>query len=263
MKDITVLIATHRAYHMPSDKKTYIPVQVGALGKDDLGYQRDDVGENISHKNANYCELTALYWGWKNNASDYLGLVHYRRYFANKSMTFKKGMTADDVVMTHEEIVQTLDTTDVIVPKKRRYWIETLYSHYAHTLDKQHLDITRDIISIRYPEFLGVYDSTMKQTYGYMFNMFIMKKELVNEYCTWLFPILDELFERVDTSQMSGFEARYVGRVSELLFNVWLNSTPLIVVEKPVVYLEKVNWLVKGTSFFKAKFFGKKYDKSF
>lgn len=107
----------------------------------------------------------------------------------------------------------------------------------------------------------------MKQRGGYMFNMFIMSKELVNDYCSWLFPILFELEKRIPAEQYSVFHARFYGRVSELLFNVWLKqysqSKLLKVKAIPFVYGEKINWLRKGTAFLMAKFFGKKYEKSF
>lgn len=61
---------------MPDDK-IYMPLHVGREGKSDLGYQGDNTGDNISLKNANYCELTGLYWAWKNLNADYIGLVHY------------------------------------------------------------------------------------------------------------------------------------------------------------------------------------------
>ena len=82
MENIKVIVATHKKYQMPKDEM-YIPVQVGAEGKDDLGYQKDNEGENISLKNPFYCELTGLYWAWKNLNADYVGLCHYRRYFSS------------------------------------------------------------------------------------------------------------------------------------------------------------------------------------
>ena len=79
--DIKILVATHKKYWMPKDD-IYFPIHVGREGKADLGYIGDNTGDNISAKNANYCELTGLYWAWKNLKCDYIGLCHYRRYFA-------------------------------------------------------------------------------------------------------------------------------------------------------------------------------------
>ena len=59
--DIKVIVATHKAFRMPEDKM-YLPVHVGAEGKADLGYQKDNEGANISSLNPQYCELTGLYW---------------------------------------------------------------------------------------------------------------------------------------------------------------------------------------------------------
>ena len=72
---------------MPQDDM-YLPVHVGASGKNDLGYTKDNTGENISELNPSFCELTGLYWAWKNLDADYIGLAHYRRHF---SMVKKKG----------------------------------------------------------------------------------------------------------------------------------------------------------------------------
>ena len=60
MKNTKVIIATHKKYKMPNDEM-YVPVQVGREGKEDLGYQPDNEGENISSKNPYFCELTGLY----------------------------------------------------------------------------------------------------------------------------------------------------------------------------------------------------------
>lgn len=64
--DIKILVATHKAYWILTEKmKSYMPVHVGREGKQDLGFTGDNTGDNISLKNANYCELTGLYWAWK------------------------------------------------------------------------------------------------------------------------------------------------------------------------------------------------------
>lgn len=83
-KNIKLIVATHKSYEMPQDDNLYIPLHVGKKGKKDLGYLGDDTGDNISEFNPYYCELTGVYWAWKNLDYDYLGLVHYRRYFCKK-----------------------------------------------------------------------------------------------------------------------------------------------------------------------------------
>ena len=93
MKDIKIIVATHKKYEMPQNK-IYLPVQVGAEGKEDLGYVKDNTGENISIKNPYFCELTGLYWAWKNLKHSYIGLAHYRRHF---STARKKGKNKEDI----------------------------------------------------------------------------------------------------------------------------------------------------------------------
>ncbi|WP_278389529.1 DUF4422 domain-containing protein, partial [Acidaminococcus fermentans] len=85
--NITILIAAHKPYWMPSDP-VYLPLQVGAEGKSLIpGYTPDNTGDNISAKNPHYCELTGLYWAWKNLSCEYIGLCHYRRYFGHQVHT--------------------------------------------------------------------------------------------------------------------------------------------------------------------------------
>lgn len=263
MAKIKVLVATHKKYDMPSDSELYIPIHVGAQGKESIGYCGDNNGNHISELNPCYCELTGLYWAWKNLDYDYLGLVHYRRYLTTQSRKFHEGIKIDEVVLTKTEIEELLQDNPVIVPKKRNYYIETLYSHYAHTFDGKHLDVARQIIAEKTPDYLPAFDDVMKQRSGYMFNMFIMPRELVNEYCEWLFKVLDCMYKQIDISDYTAFEARLFGRVSELLFNVWLKYKNIQPKEVPFMYMAKVNLVQKGISFLKAKFLGKKYEKSF
>ena len=93
--------------------------------------------------------------------------------------------------------------------------------------------------------------------------MLILRRDHLDAYCTWLFDILFELERRVDATDYDAFHARFFGRVSERLLDVWLSQNPLDIVEVPMVSVEKTNWLKKGGSFLMAKFFGKKYGKSF
>jgi len=262
MKDIKIMVATHKKYRMPS-LDLYIPVQVGAEGKKDLEYQKDNQGENISAKNPYFCELTGLYWAWKNLDCDYLGLVHYRRYFTMSKKKMKNEEEKFQKVLTKEEVENILKSTDIILPKKRKYYIENLYNHYKHTMYIEPLDETRKIIEEKYPEYLKEFDLLKKRTSGHMFNMFIMKKEFLDQYCEWLFAILFELEKRIDYQKYDAFHARFFGRISELLLDVYIRQNNLSYKEIRVMDMQNINWWKKGTSFLKAKFFGKKYEGSF
>lgn len=268
--NIKIVIAAHKPYVMPQDE-IYLPVQVGSEGKKSIGFQRDNEGDNISEKNPSFCELTGLYWAWKNLTCDYLGLAHYRRHFTmsskrilNKEKTAEKKIKS---VLHTEEAERLVSEYPIILPRKRKYYIETLYSHYAHSHYAVHLDVTREIIKERHPEYLAAFDAVMKQRSGYMFNMYIMRKELSDQYCEWLFDILFELEKRMDGSELSAFQGRFYGRVSEIIFNVWLkyqienNNYP--VKEIGCVHMEPINWWKKVGAFLKAKFLHQKYRGSF
>ncbi len=264
--DIRMIVASHKLYEMPQDTM-YLPVQVGAAGKAKIdGFTGDDSGENISEKNPTYCELTGLYWAWKNLDCDAIGLAHYRRHFSMKSRGYRKSHGIFASVLSYEEAEALLARYDILVPKKRKYYIESLYSHYAHTFDARHLDVTREIIAEKYPAYVDYVDAVYRQRHGYMFNMFLLRKADLDAYCCWLFDVLGELERRIPTDGMSAFEARFYGRVSEILFNVWLMDRVkdgATVGEIPVISTEPVNWVKKGSAFLAAKFGGVKYKESF
>lgn len=271
-----VIVATHKMYVMPDDS-LYQPLLVGSDFF--LDQQKgitlpkhlalDNTGAHISSKNHNYSELTGLYWLWQNtvkkdtNPDSFYGLVHYRRFLSTKN---KK------TPLTKTELQNLINLKyEIILPKKRNYYIENLYSHYAHTLHIGPLDRTRAIIKEKYPDFLPEFDRLKTRRSAHMFNIFIFKKPLFEEYCEFLFGILFTLessLTKEELTRYDGFHARFFGRISELLLDVFLYTKfpdldkRLDVLELQVLELEPVNWIEKISNFLLAKFFGKKYKKS-
>ncbi len=245
--DIKILVATHKAYWMPKDT-VYLPLHVGREGKQDLGFVGDNTGANISAKNTNYCELTALYWAWKNLHCEYIGLCHYRRYFARRghggSLQEKKA-----AIFTQQDYARLLRDYDVILPKKRKLYIETVRRHYECSHNKRDLDEVERVIAALYPEYSAAFTKVMQKHSLYICNMFVMKKKLFDEYAAWLFTVLFELEQRIDISSYDAYQARVFGFLSERLFNVWLEHKQLKACESDVVFLEKIDWLSKGWKF--------------
>ena len=260
---VRIVVASHKKTILP-EGPLYLPLRVGAaLSADDFGYARDDTGDNISEKNPFFGTQTALYWAWKNLDADYKGLVHYRRFFVSRRREESPVRRA----LTLEELAPMLESTLVFVPRKRHYVIETVGSHYAHTHSEKHFPVIRQLVGERCPDYLPALDRVLGRRWSYMFNLMILRKDLMDEYCTWLFPVLEAAFTRIYTPDMAPFDARFPGRISEILFNVWLEKQletgrlrPSQVRELP--YFEEVDWGFKIRSFLSAKFLHKKYERS-
>lgn len=266
--DIKLLVACHKPCRLPSDP-IYVPIQVGAKEKpaiEGVAY-RDDEGDNITERNPYYCELTGHYYAWKNLKADAIGLVHYRR-FLSVAPWIKRVLSKDrmELVLSSDQAQKLLSKYDAIVPAKRKYIIESLYSHYIHTMGEDHLVMARSIIAKSCPEYIPFVDEAYSNTWGYMFNMMILKKEYYDDYMSFLFPVLFKLEEGIDTDVMSDFHKRLYGRVSEVLFNAWVlkkKKEGMKVREVPYMPLEAENWIKKGYAFLMAKFAHKKYEESF
>ncbi|MQS45428.1 DUF4422 domain-containing protein [Companilactobacillus mishanensis] len=216
LDNVKVLVASHKKAEMPSNE-LYMPILVGSYKnyQEDINYQRDDVGENISEKNPNYNELTAIYWAWKNMGNaEAVGLVHYRRLFVKNKTE----------LLSQEDIEKSFETYDVILPKLRKYYVETNYLHYIHAHNEEPLMMTRRIIEKYHNSYLSSFDTVMNSTSAHMFNMFIMKPKIFNSYCEWLFDILKKLEENIYVEDYSEQESRVFGYVSEVLMDVWIKK---------------------------------------
>lgn len=248
--DIKVMVVTHKECNIPKDPM-YIPVLVGP-NKEQITMQNfylDNQGENISNKNKNYCELTAMYWAWKNLKADYIGLVHYRRFFM--SVDKKKN------ILKHEELEVYLNNYDVILPKKRNYFIENTWSHYQHNHNIEDMRQVEYILKEKFPDYLDSFNDVMTKKKSHRFNMFVMKKDMFDEYSKWLFNILFDLEKRIDILDYDPYQARVFGFISERLLDVWITKNQIDFKELPYKFMEKQNWFKKGYRFLKNKFLKK------
>ncbi len=175
-----------------------------ALDNVNSSYVRDDKGENISLKNRKYCELTALYWMWKNTNDDYVGLSHYRRRFSFQS---------DDLKMLCSGDIDVILTTPVINVPSVQYM-------YGKNHDIHDWNVMKNVIGKMCPEYVTDFSVVGNSNYYIPYNMFIMKKMIFKEYCGWIFPVLEEC-ERVIGDKDDAYQNRYIGFLAERLMTMF------------------------------------------
>ena len=166
---------------------------------------RDDVGDNISKDNRVYCELTALYWLWKNSTADYVGLCHYRRHFCLDKDARDKIVKSDiDVILT----VPVINYPSVLDVYENDHVLED-WKVMKKAMIIFHPDYYFDLLKVENGNFY----------FGY--NMFIAKKEIFDQYCKWLFSILDFCREYCAPKQ-DPYQNRYLGFLGERLLTVYM-----------------------------------------
>ena len=98
---------------------------------------------------------------------------------------------------------------------------------------------------------------------AHLFNTFIMRKDFVNSFCSFMFPVLFEVEKRINFSSRTEFESRTCGYLGEFLLDTWLINNNIEYQEVELRVLDGENKLKKAYVMLKSKFMGKKYEKSF
>lgn len=206
----TIFAMTHKKFIPPTDK-LYVPLQVGREGKEDLGYLSDNTGDNISHKNQYYSELTGMYWVWKNYSdSDYVGICHYRRFLVNDAGRLFTEREIEDI-LSHYDLITTKTLT-------MRY---PYYDGFSKNHNLRDLQVAMDIVNEKYPEYGKVLEKMVHQRQTWFGNIMICSKALYDEYCSWLFPIFFEMENRICVEDYDEYHKRVYGFISEFLLYVW------------------------------------------
>lgn len=240
-QQITIYNSTHGPYALFTS--SYMRhIQVGTeINCNDYGLNlKDNLGTNISIKNPYYCELTAQYWAWKNDlSSDYIGFMHYRRH-----LNFSDERYQDDVwgCINHQQIDQNYEKKfglddknirkkvlgyDIILPEKwnvRNAGSENNYKHYENGefLHIEDYDAAIDLLKVKHPEFAPYAEAFNKSAEGWYTNIFIMKRELLDDYSNWLFGFLEDLEAFISIQGYTPQEQRVVGHIAERLFNIYI-----------------------------------------
>ena len=239
-----------------------LPLQVGAdISKVKFGIQQDNVNENISYKNPLYCELTGIYWLWKNVDSKYKGVMHHRRFLSvdketkfqiirrigfrvlNKFYNIYKyhpyATNKKIICNSNEEfydkanrfldsLPSLLSRNDIVTISPYHFSYGIVWHTFAEVVNRPLLKCLREIFVNDYPEFSKYFEMSLKSDKYYFGNISVMPSDLFDQYCSFVFSILDKLEKKLveDCLFIQPFKekclSRIFGYIGELLTNTFI-----------------------------------------
>lgn len=183
-------------------------IQAGAaLTKQRICDLVDNTGDNISDRNKDFSECSAIYWIWKNGPKkEYTGVCHYRRYLdispAELQSQLEKGTT----------LIHTIPS--IMYPSTKFFFLSWLVYEYDWLL-------MMDTIRRLKPEY---YETARKFENGHFYlanNLFIMKTEWFDRMCDFVFGILLEI-DRIYAERKFERQDRYAGYLFEVLYSIYM-----------------------------------------
>ncbi len=221
---------------------------MGVNGYRDVDLITDDTGENIAQLNPHYCELTAMYWAWKNDSSPYVGFYHYRRFLnfvvdetwqAGFGFSMALSQTTIDYLAhpgQRELALRMLRTGDVIIPRRyaQETSVEAQYLKYHPVEPWEHF---KYVVSEKFPSggrYLEMFQLTNLST---TCNMFVMPRSIFEPYCQDLFSVIDPIWGHWGP-RWGGYLDRYPGFLAERFLGLWLHMKGLRILEVPLLVLE-------------------------
>lgn len=234
MSFIKILVCCHKKSELP-ESKLYLPIQVGKKRNNiELGIQSDcqingEDCDNISEKNNIYCEMTAMYWAWKNieklySDIDYIGLCHYRRYFnVNWTMTDKIKIFIQKILYMEAALIKkriygvesmtkvnSVQCAEMKTNSKKlenfitKYDVVATYPFqilncttdmFFQVIGRKYIELMTEIVDEYFEKYSKSYHEQLESNKLYAQNMIVMKKDLLDEYCTFVFGVLDKHIE--------------------------------------------------------------------
>jgi hypothetical protein len=287
---VQIYLCTSSYFDLPKFAP-FIPIQGGAALNEPLpGILGDNSGDNISRLNPMYCEMSAMYWAWKNAPkTDYIGFFHYRRLFnfgsplapdahwSERNFFDFKPETMARFGWDYETILKSIDGADIVMPhiedvQRPPEWKEpgTLYEHYRNCHISRDINLTMQVIKELYPEYSAITEKVMGSNRGYFCHMYIMRWEYFQEYMQWLFDITMATTNRIDLSapiyKFNAHERRVSGFIGERIINIWVEQkrhegAKIMELERLFGHLPKEGFRA-STPPTRKKFFVKKLDRA-
>ena len=268
MGKLKVFLSYHREFPVYKSD-IFEPVQVGAALTDkDLGFIKDNRGDNISELNPYYCELTGHYYILKNYIDkckeNYIGFGHYRRILditkisdAETPSIYGLNHTDSVKVFNSLEYSVLIENYDIILPCKSYMYKDTvnpilkdgtltMYEQFKILHKNNLLDVLKEVLCEHFPEYFEAVNECYDSKKAWFYNIYIMKKEILKEFLTWEFAVLELIGQRTDSWDKY---PRMAGFLGERLINIWLKVNngyklgyvPVYMVDFDSEYIKRAN----------------------
>lgn len=262
LADSKIFVIYYKRGTIVKSDELYQPIMCGGASIDGLeDFLSDNVGDQISSKNLRYSELSGLYWVWKNTNHEVIGTCHYRRFYTAKpnpklysikSFLFlligqakkRSGLIYTSNlkkyqprILSKEELSEILEEYDAILPQPRvfRYSIR---EHYRKYHDINDMEILKEIIGERCPEYLEPFEKMLSGNILYANNMFVMKRDDYQKFMAWWFDLIFAFEARVNMEDYKGYQSRIIGFIAERLLTLWFTKNQLKCKELPLIYFK-------------------------
>lgn len=249
------------------DNPLYIPVRCGAIydKRKNIEMLGDNTGDNISDKRNEFCEATVLYWAWKNVKADYYGLCHYRRYLSFQEGPYKvssygcvveKSLSQtviDKYALNNPQLMkEVIKKYDVITcapvdVRKIGFGIKNLFDHcklVKNDFNVKDIDILLQTIKEKSPQYYSYAVNYYKKPMTRWYNCFVMRKNILDNLCSWAFDILFEVENKIDMTYYSQQKQRTLGFFFEHLYGIYIDylkdKTNVSIKELPLVFIEDI-----------------------
>ncbi|ONI45622.1 hypothetical protein AN642_01345 [Epulopiscium sp. SCG-B10WGA-EpuloA2] len=249
MLNIKIFVAHNKENSITVDNSLYQNIKVGHIDSS-TKFISDNTGDNISTKYDKYCELTAQYWAWKNSDADYYGLCTEDKYLSfakndirnniNKPVKYPylnkepiveapiryeylNSIAIEQMNLFEQPMIEEITKYDMLITTSLKFDITVMeqFENYVPLVEDNKLKLTLEVIKELSPQ---MYPSATSYIYGNIYypgQLYIMKKELFHEYCTWSFALLEELENRIDFTNCSEEGYKILYYISERLLGIY------------------------------------------
>ncbi len=212
-------------------------------GLESLNCLSDNSGNNISHLNPFFNEITAQYWVRHNRPSNHVGFFHYRRWLSfipldsgrapEISADYKEVVSWVNRQAQHDYLIDILQYYDIILPRRHFFPFGIKHTFLA-------AGNIRPVIWDTFEAAVGIYQPKQKKMFkyldlsqfAYMRNMYVTTWDIFCAYFDDLFPILMHVFNNLsEVDKNHAYWRRSCGYLAERYLNLWIHSNRLRVRE--------------------------------